>query len=165
MSSTGEVGCIGDNYYEAILKSMLSVGYDIPEKTVLISSGPMRSKVELINSCNALIGKGYKIYSTPGTHDFLKKNNIDSNICYWPDDASNKPNALELIENKEIDLVVNIPKDLSKGELDNDYLIRRNAIDYNIPLITNSRLASAFILAFFNISKDEISIKSWKEYK
>lgn len=165
MSSTGEVGCIGDNFYEAILKSMISVGYDIPGKNILISSGPMRSKVELINSCKALVEKGYNLFATPGTNDFLTKNEIKSTKCLWPDEAGNDLNSLTLIEEGKIDLVINIPKDLSKGELDNDYLLRRNAIDYNIPLITNSRLASAFILAFCNIDKDEISIKSWKEYK
>jgi len=163
MSSTGEVGCIGDNFYEAILKSMLSVGYTIPKKNILLSTGPMRSKVELINSCRLLQEKGYNLFATFGTHNFLKLNGIESTPLHWPDE-NKKPNTLDYIQSKMIDLVVNIPKDLSKTELYNDYTIRRSAVDYNIPLITNARLASAFLIAICKLEQDDILIKSWDEY-
>lgn len=164
MASTGEVGCIGDNFYDAVLKAMLSTGYRIPRKNILLSTGPMRSKVELVNSCRLLKEKGYNLFATFGTHDFLKLNGIDSTPLHWPDEDK-QPNTLEYLKNKMIDLVINIPKDLTKTELSNDYMIRRSAVDYNIPLITNARLASAFIIAFCKMSIDEISIKSWDEYK
>jgi len=163
MSSTGEVGCIGENFYETILKAMLSVGYTIPKKNILLSTGPMRSKVELINSCRMLAKKGYNLFATKGTADFLRLNNIESTVLAWPDEDK-KPNTLEYLQNKMIDLVINIPKDLSSDELSNDYSIRRNAVDYNIPLITNARLASAFIIAFCKIKEEEIAIKHWAEY-
>jgi len=163
MSSTGEVGCIGENFYEAILKAMLSVGYTIPKKNILLSTGPMRSKVELINSCRMLAGKGYNLFATKGTADFLRLNNIESTVLAWPDEDK-KPNTLDYLQNKMIDLVINIPKDLTSDELSNDYSIRRNAVDYNIPLITNARLASAFIIAFCKINVEEIPIKHWAEY-
>ncbi len=163
MASTGEVGCIGDNFYDAILKAMLSVGYRIPKKNILLSTGPMRSKVELVNSCKLLIEKGYNLFATFGTHDFLKMNGIPSTPLHWPDEEK-QPNTLEYLKSGMIDLVVNIPKDLSKTELNNDYTIRRSAIDYNIPLITNARLASAFIIAFCKMEVDKLSIKSWDEY-
>jgi carbamoyl-phosphate synthase large subunit len=164
MSSTGEVGCIGEDFYEGILKSMLSVGYTIPGKNILLSTGPAASKVELINSARALIEKGYNLYATGGTQEFLAKNGIKSTILHWPDE-DNKPNTIDFIKEKKIDLVINIPKNLTKSELDNDYLIRRNAVDYNIPLITNARLASAFILAFCRLGLEDIAIKSWDEYR
>jgi carbamoyl-phosphate synthase large subunit len=163
MSSTGEVGCIGDNYYEAILKAMLSVGYTIPKKNILLSTGDMRSKVELVNSCRMLIEKGYSLFATHGTHEFLRLNGIDSIDLAWPDE-DRKPNVMEYLKAKEIDLVVNIPKDLSSHELSNDYSIRRGAVDYNIPLLTNARLASAFIYAICKMKMEDISIKSWDEY-
>ena len=163
MSSTGEVGCIGDNYYEAILKAMMSVGYTIPKKNILLSTGGMRSKVELVNSCKMLVEKGYNLFATHGTHEFLKLNGIDSVDLAWPDEDL-KPNVLDYLEAKKIDLVVNIPKDLSSHELSNDYSIRRGAVDFNIPLLTNARLASAFIYAICKIELDDISIKSWDEY-
>ncbi len=163
MSSTGEVGCIGDTYYEAILKAMLSVGYTIPKKNILLSTGPMRSKVELINSCRMLIEKEYNLFATKGTADFLRMNNIEATVLHWPDE-NKKPNTIDYLKNKMIDLVINIPKDLSSGELSNDYEIRRASVDFNIPLITNARLASAFIYAFCKISEDEIAIKHWAEY-
>jgi len=164
MASTGEVGCIGVDFYEAIFKAMLSVGYTIPQKGILISSGPARAKVELLNSSRLLLEKGYKLYATPGTHDFLKTNNIPSIKTFWPDD-DRYPNVNEVIRDKEVDLVINIPKDLSQPELDNDYTIRRMAIDHNTPLLTNARLASAFIYAFTRMTPDELLIKSWDEYK
>lgn len=163
MSSTGEVGCIGDNYYEAILKAMLSVGYRYPEKNILLSTGGMRSKVELVNSCRMLVENGYQLFATHGTHEFLALNGIDSIDLAWPDE-DRKPNVMDYLRSKKIDLVVNIPKDLSSHELSNDYSIRRGAVDFNIPLITNARLASAFIYAVCKMELDDISIKSWDEY-
>ena len=160
MASTGEVGCIGENYYEAILKSMLSVGHRIPKKNILISSGPTRSKVELLNSTRMLIEKGYNIYSTA---KFFKENGIDTQILYWPDEDK-EPNIMEYLHDRRIDLVINIPKNHTKRELDNGYKIRRAAVDYNIPLITNARLASAFIYAICKVDPSEIAIKSWDEY-
>jgi carbamoyl-phosphate synthase large subunit len=163
MSSTGEVGCIGDNYYEAILKAMMSVGYTIPEKNIMLSTGDMRSKVELVNSCRMLIERGYNLFATHGTHEFLKLNGIESVDLAWPDEDL-KPNVMDYLKAKKIDLVVNIPKDLSSHELSNDYSIRRGAVDFNIPLITNARLASAFIYAICMMEVKDISIKAWDEY-
>jgi len=163
MASTGEVGCLGDNFYETILKSMLSVGYTIPRKNILLSTGPMRSKVEMVNSCRLLAEKGYNLFATRGTADFLKLNGIESTVLHWPDEDK-KPNTLDYLRNRMIDLVINIPKDLTKTELSNDYSIRRSTVDYNIPLITNARLASAFIIAFCKIEMEDIAIKSWNEY-
>ena len=164
MSSTGEVGCIGEGFYEAIMKSMLSVGYTIPGKAILLSTGPARSKVEMLNSARALISKGYMLYATRGTQQFLENAGVDAEVAYWPDEDQS-PNTIELIKSREVDLVVNIPKDLTQDELKNDYTIRRSAIDYNIPLLTNARLASAFILAFCTMEMEDIVIKSWDEYK
>ena len=164
MASTGEVGCIGEGFYEAILKAMFSVGYKVPAKSILLSTGPARSKVELLNSARALREKGHKLYATRGTREFLKNAGVEAHIAYWPDE-NKSPNTIELIRNREVDLVVNIPKDLSQSELDNDYSIRRSAVDFNVPLLTNARLASAFILAFCRMSIDDLAIKSWDEYK
>jgi carbamoyl-phosphate synthase large subunit len=164
MSSTGEVGCIGEGFYEAILKAMFSVGYRVPKKSILLSTGPARSKVELLNSAKALREKGHKLYATRGTKQFLENAGVEAHVAYWPDE-NKSPNTIELIRSKEVDLVVNIPKDLSATELQNDYTIRRSAVDYNVPLITNARLASAFILAFCKLNIDELEIKSWDEYK
>lgn len=163
MSSTGEVGCIGDGFYEAILKAMFSVGYRIPKKSILLSTGPARSKVELLNSARALREKGHKLYATRGTQLFLKNAGIESYIAYWPDE-NRSPNTIELIRNREVDLVINIPKNLSASELNNDYFIRRSAVDYNVPLLTNARLASAFILAFCRLGEDNLAVRSWDEY-
>lgn len=163
MSSTGEVGCIGDSYYEAVLKAMLSVGYTIPKKNILLSTGPMRSKVELINSARMLVEKGYNLFATKGSAQFLQLNGIPATPLHWPDEDA-KPNVLDYLKSRMIDLVINIPKDHSKTELFNDYTIRRNAIDYNIPLITNARLASAFIYSFCLLSPEKLQIKSWNEY-
>jgi len=163
MSSTGEVGCIGDDYNDAILKSMLSVGYRIPEKKILISSGDIKSKVDLLESCQLLVEHGYELYATRGTQKFLADNGVNAIAVGWPDEKE-ELNSLELIRNKEIHLVINIPKNLSSDELNNDYQIRRSAIDYNVPLVTNGRLAKAFIDAFCKMSIDEISITSWCEY-
>jgi len=164
MSSTGEVGCIGEGFYEAILKAMFSVGYRVPKKSILLSTGPARSKVELLNSARALREKGHKLYATRGTAEFLINAGVEAEVAYWPDEEKS-PNTIELIRKREVDLVVNIPKDLTTTELNNDYSIRRNAVDFNIPLLTNARLASAFILAFCRMSIDDLAIKSWDEYK
>jgi carbamoyl-phosphate synthase large subunit len=164
MSSTGEVGCIGEGFYEAILKAMFSVGYKVPKKSILLSTGPARSKVELINSARALREKGHKLYATRGTQQFLENAGIECHVAYWPDE-NKSPNTIDLIKSREVDLVVNIPKDLSPNELNNDYIIRRSAVDYNVPLITNARLASAFILAFCKLDINDLAIKGWDEYK
>jgi carbamoyl-phosphate synthase large subunit len=163
MSSTGEVGCIGDDYYDALLKAMLSVGYKIPKKNILLSTGPVESKAELLESVKLLIKKNYTLFATKGTHKFLTENNVESELLYWPDEKET-PNTIEYLRKRKIDLVINIPKDHTKNELDNDYTIRRSAIDFNIPLITNSRLAQAFITAFCKKDIEDISIKSWDEY-
>lgn len=163
MMSTGEVGCIAENYYEAVLLAMLSVGYRIPVRGVLFSSGPMRSKIELLNSARKLTEKGLAIYATGGTHDFFVRNHVPSILLHWPDD-DRQPNTLEFLSQRYIDLVVNIPKDLTQSELDNDYRIRRAAIEYNVPLITNARLASAFIYSLCQVHVEELSVVSWDEY-
>ncbi|NDV45876.1 carbamoyl-phosphate synthase (glutamine-hydrolyzing) large subunit [Paludibacter sp. 221] len=164
MASTGEVGCIGDDYYEAVLKSMLSVGMRVPKKNILVSGGPTKSKVDLLDSCRLLQEEGYTIYATKGTHKFLNINGIPSVLVYQPSEEGT-PNALEMIREKQIDMIINIPKNLTQGELSNGYKIRRGAIDFNIPLFTNARLAAAFIHAFCEIDLNEIPIKSWDEYK
>ncbi len=163
MVSTGEVGCIGDDYYEAILKALLSVGFTIPRKSILISSGPTRSKTELLNSARMLQEKGYRLYTTKGTHDFYQKNGIPTIRVFWPDEKQ-QPNAYDLIKNKTVDLVINIPKNLTSQELSNDYTIRRAAVDFNIPLITNARLASAFVYAISRYRIEDLPVKSWDEY-
>jgi carbamoyl-phosphate synthase large subunit len=163
MASTGEVGCIGENFYEGILKAMLSVGYAIPRKNILLSTGPPRSKVELTASARMLVEKGYNLFATRGTAEFLKKNGVKSTVLHWPDEKK-KPNTLDYLREKKIDLVINIPKNLSRAELNNDYTIRRSAVDYNIPLITNARLASAFLTAVCQMDLEDIAIKSWDQY-
>ena len=165
MSSTGEVGCIGENFYEAILKSMLSVGYTIPKKNILISSGPARSKIELLSSAKMLAERGFNLYATGGTQKFLSDNGVDSTRLFWPDETDKHPNTLEYIKDKKIDLVINIPKDHTTREISNGYNIRRSSIDYSIPLITNARVASAFIYAFCKYNIEDLTIKSWDEYK
>ena len=164
MASTGEVGCLGDDFYESLLTAMLSSGYSIPKKNIMISSGPAATKIELLDGARQLAKRGYTLYATGGTHKFLADNGVPSIKIHWPDEQES-PNALELLREKQIDMVINIPKNFSQGELRNDYTIRRSAIDYNIPLITNARLASAFINAFLKYSIDEIKIKSWEEYE
>jgi carbamoyl-phosphate synthase large subunit len=164
MASTGEVGCIAMDTSEAILKSMLSVGYRIPEKNILLSTGGPKQKADMLDAARLLSAKGYKLFATGGTHRFLTENGIASTHVYWPSE-DNEPQALRLLHEKKIDMVVNIPRDLSAGELNNGYKIRRASIDLNIPLITNARLADAFITAFCTLSIHDIQIKSWKEYK
>ncbi|MGY2131685.1 carbamoyl-phosphate synthase (glutamine-hydrolyzing) large subunit [Hymenobacter sp. HD11105] len=164
MVSTGEVGCLGDTAEEALMKSMLSVGYKIPQKSVLISSGPILSKIALLESARLLVQSGYTIYATQGTHRFFAENNVPSSLVFWPDDHQ-EPNVLTYLKEKKIDLVINIPKNLSKGELDNDYKIRRTAVDFGVGLLTNARLAKAFIQAFCTLKLEDLKIKSWNEYK
>ena len=164
MASTGEVGCIGDNTDTALLKSMLSVGYRIPKKTVLLSTGGAKQKVEMLDAARTLVENGYELYATGGTSKYLADNGIANTLVHWPSDQG-QPQALDLLHDHKIDMVVNIPKDLTTHELTNGYKIRRAAIDLNVPLITNSRLASAFIHAFCTVGLDGIGIKSWSEYK
>ena len=164
MSSTGEVGCIGTDTSEAILKSMLAVGLRVPEKAILLSTGSPKQKADMLDAAHMLHNKGFKIYATGGTHQFLNDNGIPAIRVYWPSQPDMQPQALDLLHKKEIDLVVNIPKNLSSTELSNGYKIRRAAIDLNVPLLTNARLASAFILAFTTLSLDDIEIRSWDEY-
>ena len=164
MSSTGEVGCLGDDSSTALLKSMLSVGQRIPKKTVLLSTGGAKQKAEMLDAAKMLLQHGYELYATGGTSKYLTENGIENTLVYWPSDEGKAPQALDLLHEKKIDMVVNIPKDLTPRELTNGYKIRRAAIDLNVPLITNSRLASAFITAFCNVSMDDIDIKAWGEY-
>mgnify|MGYP000227690644 FL=1 len=164
MAFTGEVGCIGMDTSCAVLKAMLSVGYRIPKKNILLSTGTMKQKADMMDAARMLVNKGYKLFATGGTHKTLAENGIESTHVYWPSEEGH-PQALEMLHRKEIDMVVNIPKNLTAGELSNGYKIRRAAIDLNIPLITNARLASAFINAFCTMSVDDIAIKSWAEYK
>lgn len=163
MSSTGEVGCLGDDVEDAMLKSMIAVGYTIPKKGILISSGEAKSKVDLLDACKLLHQKGYKLYASHGTQKFLEENGIDAIDVNWPDEDGDN-NILQMIANKGFDLIINIPKNVTKRELTNGYIIRRNAVDYNIPLITNARLASAFIKSFCNYRLEDLKIKSWDQY-
>lgn len=163
MSSTGEVGCIGDDFNEAILKAMLSVGYIVPKKGILISSGEAKSKVDLLEACKLLHEKGYELYASHGTQKFLEENGVKATDVNWPDEEGNV-NIKTMIADKRFDLVINIPKNVTKRELTNGYIIRRSAVDYNIPLITNARLASAFIQAFCSLKPEDMKIKSWEEY-
>ena len=164
MASTGEVGCIGSDTSCAILKAMLSVGYRVPQKNILLSTGTPKQKVEMLSAARMLRQKGYKLFATGGSSKFLTENGVENTLVYWPSEEG-QPQALDMLHRKEIDMVVNIPKNLTAGELDNGYKIRRAAIDLNIPLITNARLASAFIGAFCSMSLDDLAIKSWAEYK
>ena len=178
MSSTGEVGCLGDDTNTALLKAMLSVGHRIPEKNILLSTGGTKQKAGMLDAARQLVANGYKIFATGGTSKFLTDNGIANTLVLWPSDkaeaeqnaadatdAASKPlYALDLLHERKIDMVVNIPKDLTPRELTNGYKIRRAAIDLNIPLITNSRLASAFINAFCTVDVADIDIKAWGEY-
>ena len=169
MSSTGEVGCIGDDFNEALINAMLATGFKIPskEKAVMVSSGSSKSKVDLLDACKMLSDSGYKIYATAGTQQFLKDHNIEAQVVRWPDEShgSETDQILDKISQHAFDLIINIPKDLTKRELTNGYRIRRAAIDHNTPLITNARLAAAFIEAFCTMGADDIQIKSWQEYE
>ena len=164
MSSTGEVGCLGDDTNQALLNAMLSVGHRIPKHTVLLSTGGAKQKAELLDTARTLIKHGYELYATGGTSRYLAENGVANTMVYWPSDEGKQPQALTLMHERKIDMVVNIPKNLTQHELTNGYKIRRTAIDLNIPLITNSRLASAFIHAFCTLNLDDLEIKSWSEY-
>lgn len=164
MSSTGEVGCLGENTSEALMTSMLSVGHRIPKKGVLLSTGSAKQKADLLESAHRLHKKGYQLYATAGTHRYLNDNGIPAILVHWPSEADKEPQALDLLHRKQIDFVVNIPKNLTSNELTNGYKIRRAAVDLNVPLITNARLASAYIRAFCDLTVDDIEIKSWDEY-
>ena len=164
MSSTGEVGCLGESTSEALMTSMLSVGHRIPKKGVLLSTGSAKQKADLLESAHRLHKKGYQLYATAGTHRYLNDNGIPAILVHWPSEADKEPQALDLLHRKQIDFVVNIPKNLSSNELTNGYKIRRAAVDLNVPLITNARLASAYIRAFCDLTVDDIEIKSWDEY-
>ena len=163
MASTGEVACLGDDFNEAFIKSLISVGFKLPQKTILLSTGPIDSKMEFLESSKKLSELGFKFYATKGTADFLKENGLDADILHWPLDKI-EPNTLSYISNKKIDLVINIPKNIEKEELDNDYLIRRKAVDFDVPLITNLQLAKRFVESISKVSSDDIKVKSWDEY-
>ena len=164
MSSTGEVGCLGDDTNTALLKSMLSVGHRIPKKNILLSTGGAKQKVAMLDAAKMLIDHGYNLYATGGTSKFLTENGIENTHVLWPSEEGDEPKALDLLHDHTIDMVVNIPKNLTSSELTNGYKIRRAAIDLNVPLITNARLASAFIYAFCTTKLEDIGIKSWSEY-
>jgi len=163
MASTGEVACIGDDFNEAFLKSLLSVGFALPKKTILLSTGPIDNKSEFLESTRVLEKLGYEFYATKGTADFMKANGVKADVLYWP--LENKePNTLSYIADGKIDLVINIPKNIEKEELDNDYLIRRKAVDFGVPLITNLQLAKRFVEAIHRVPPEELKVKSWDEY-
>ena len=163
MASTGEVGCLGEDSRTALIKSMLSVGHRIPKKNILLSTGDGKQKAEMLAACQMLQAHGYTLYATGGTSRYLTENGIKNNLVYWPSEEGN-PQAIDMLHNHEIDMVVNVPKNLSSSELSNGYKIRRAAIDLNVPLITNARLASAFIYAFCTVKLDDLDIKCWQEY-
>ncbi|MBS7371061.1 MAG: ATP-grasp domain-containing protein, partial [Bacteroidaceae bacterium] len=165
MSSTGEVGCLGDDVNTALLKAMLSVGHRIPKKNILLSTGTAKDKAAMLDAARTLIENGYSLYATGGTSRYLRENGIENTTVYWPSQADQHPQALDLLHEHKIDMVVNIPKDLTAGELTNGYKIRRASVDLNVPLITNARLAAAFIHAFCTVKIEDLAIKSWHEYK
>ncbi|MDE5890237.1 MAG: carbamoyl phosphate synthase large subunit, partial [Bacteroidales bacterium] len=168
MASTGEVGCIGDDFNEALLKSILSVGYNIPAKNILVSSGDAFNKADLLSACRLLVENGYSLFATGGTYRYLVENGVEAERVLWPSEEQESDgkcaSALKMLQDKEIDLVINVPKNYTPIELKNGYMIRRAAIDFNIPLITNARLATAFIRSFCSMSIDDIQIKSWDQY-
>ena len=166
MSSTGEVGCLGDDFGEALLNAMIATGFNIPDKKkgIMVSSGGSKSKVDLLDACIMLQENGYPIYATGGTQQFLKEHGVKAELVHWPDENNDKRQILNMISDRAFDLLINIPKNLTKRELTNGYKIRRAAIDHNIPLITNARLAAAFIESFCSIDMNDIQIKSWQEY-
>ena len=172
MASTGEVGCLGDDFDDALLKSIVSVGYPVPHKGILISSGDALQKASMLDACQLLASKGYKLYATGGTQKYLEDNGIAASRAVWPSEAEQDPSlaqkfdtALDLLENKKVDLVINIPKNYTRVELTNGYRIRRAAVDFNIPLITNARLATAFARAFCSMTMDDISVKTAEEFR
>ena len=165
MASTGEVGCLGMDLKEAFLKSVLSVGHKVPakEKGIMLSTGPVKNKAYLLSSIRKLREEGYPLYATKGTHDFLAENSIDSTVLHWPNDQR-EPNILTYLAEKKIDVVVNIPKSLDREELTNDYLIRRKAVDFNVPLITNAQFAKQFFEAITSLKLEDLEIKAMEEY-
>ena len=186
MSSTGEVGCLGDDFNEALLNALIATGYKLPKKGVLISSGPAKGKVDMLDAARLLVANGYKVYATEGTARFLLENHVETTPVSWPDEeplvklgelayltkiaqerdyGKEVVPVMQLIANHDIDLIVNVPKNHTKRELTNGYKIRRAAIDHNIPLMTNVRLAKAFIEAFCSLKEEDIPIKSWQEYE
>jgi carbamoyl-phosphate synthase large subunit len=165
MASTGEVGCIGDDTSVAVLESMLSVGQRIPEKNILLSTGSPKQKAAMLDAAKLLVSKGYKLFATGGSSRYLTENGVENTLVYWPSEEGMQPQALDMLHRKEIDMVVNLPKNLTAGELTNGYKIRRAAVDLNIPLLTNARLAEAFINAFCGLTAGDIPIKSWDEFK
>ena len=163
MSSTGEVGCLGDDFNEALLNAMIATGYNIPGKNILVSSGGLKGKVDLLEPIKQLSKSGYAIFATEGTAKFLGENGVNATVVSWPDeDGDNK--VMDMIADHKFDLIINVPKNQTKRELTNGYRIRRGAIDHNIPLMTNVRLAKAFIEAFCSMKLEDIKIKSWQEY-
>ena len=163
MASTGEVGCFGEDVHEALLKSMLSVGYKIPQKNILLSTGPLKDKVDLLDSINILQKMGFNLYATSGTHNFLQQNGIATTLLHWPSDEM-EPNVITYIKEKKLDFIINIPKNYEEKELTNDYRIRRTAVDFNLSLITNAQLAHTFIEAIQLKKIEELEIKEIKEY-
>jgi len=163
MSSTGEVGCLGDSMNEALLNAMIATGYNLPKQNILISSGGAKGKVDLLEPAQSLIKNGYTIYATDGTAKFLNDNGIAATTVAWPDEHGTN-NVIDMIGEHRFDLIINVPKNHTKRELTNGYKIRRGAIDHNIPLITNTRLAKAFIEAFCELKQEDVQIKSWQEY-
>ena len=163
MASTGEVACLGSDVNEAFLKSLLSVGFVIPKSNVLLSTGPIKSKADLLESVKKLAEMGYNLYATEGTAKFLEENNVKTNILHWPLDKK-EPSTLTYLQERKIDLVINIPKSLEEEELTNDYLIRRKAVDFNIPLLTNAQIAKLFVESIYKKKIEELEVKSWGEY-
>jgi carbamoyl-phosphate synthase large subunit len=163
MASTGEVACLGDDFNEAFLKSLISVGFKLPKKTILLSTGPISYKAEFLESTRILDKMGFKFYATKGTADFMNDNGIKAEVLHWPL-GKKEPNTLSYIADGKIDLVINIPKNIEKEELDNDYLIRRKAVDFDVPLITNLQLAKRFVEAISRTSFEDLQVKSWDEY-
>ena len=163
MSSTGEVGCLGDDLNEALLNALIATGYRLPKKSVLISSGAAKGKVSLLEPAKQLVQKGYQVFATGGTAKFFNENGVEATAVCWPDE-NGENNVMDMIANHAFDLIVNVPKNHTKRELTNGYRIRRGAIDHNIPLMTNVRLAKAFIEAFTAMKEEDIKIKSWQEY-
>jgi carbamoyl-phosphate synthase large subunit len=164
MASTGEVACLGDDFNEAFLKSLISVGFTLPGKAILLSTGPIDSKAEFLDSTRILHQMGFSFYATRGTAEFMKANRLEAEMLHWPNE-NREPNTLTYIADGKIDLVINIPKNVEKTELDNDYLIRRTAIDFDVPLITNLQLAKRFVEAIHKTSLKDLAVKSWREYR
>jgi carbamoyl-phosphate synthase large subunit len=163
MASTGEVACLGSDINEAFLKSLLSVGFAVPKSNILLSTGPIKSKAYLLEEARKLAEMGFTLYATEGTSKFLEQNGVQTTMLHWPLDKE-EPNALTYIQERKIDLVINIPKSLEEQELTNDYLIRRKAVDFNIPLLTNAQIAKLFIESIYKKKMEELEIKSWEEY-